>query len=206
MERGLSGSLGPLHRRGRNPECLEDEDIERYHDYDGEDDGVEPVQPHIALLPLLVVLLPECPLYLSGDEYVENHCEAQKPPIIAEPYHPKEIEQTPESEFEPLILQELSHLRLLTHLRLLSLYRVDDCLECLGIIESQVCQYLAVQPYVLLCESADELRVVHTVLTGSCVDTLNPKRAEIAFLLFTVVLPCEEVTAGLFENFLTACS
>lgn len=109
-------------------------------------------------------------------------------------------------------------------MRLLSLYRVDYCLECLGIIECQVCKHLTVQPYILLSQSADELRVVHTVLTGSGVDTLNPKRAEIAFLLLTVavcvaqtflvgvlgyspdIFPCKEITACLFENFLTACS
>ncbi len=107
---------------------------------------------------------------------------------------------------------------------LLLLYGVDDCLECLRVVEGEICEHLAVQADILLCQSTDELRVVHAVLTGCGVYTLDPKRAEITFFGFTVtvcvaqtffigilgygpdILPCEEVTAGLFENFLAAGS
>ena len=95
-------------------------------------------------------------------------------------------------------MQELFHVLL----RLLLLHRVDHCLESLRVVQGEVSQHLTVETHVLLCESADELRVVHTVLTGSGIDTLNPKRTEVG----PDILPGEEVTAGLFENFLTACS
>lgn len=98
-----------LHRRGGDTERLEDEDIERNHHNDGKDDGIEPVQPDIALLPFLVRLLPESPFHLAGDEYVENHRKAQQPPVIAEPYHPKEIQDAPDAETEPLVMQKLFH-------------------------------------------------------------------------------------------------
>ena len=101
-----------FHRRGGYAESLENEDIERNNHDDGEDDGVEPVQPHIALFSLLIVLLPEGPLHLPGDEDIENHQEAEKPPVISEPDHPEEVEDTPDSEPEPLIMQELFHVLL----------------------------------------------------------------------------------------------
>ena len=84
-------------------------------------------------------------------------------------------------------------------MRLLSLYRVDYCLECLGIIECQVCKHLTVQPYVLLGQSADELRVVHTVLTGSCVDTLNPKRVCLRIFLRRALEATEFTDLGILH-------
>ena len=107
----VTGHQGTLHGRGGNPESLEEEDIEgHYHNY-GEDYGIEPVQPYIVLLPFLIVLLPECPFYLPGDKDIENHEEAEKPPVISEPYHPEQVQDTPDSETEPLIMQELFHVR-----------------------------------------------------------------------------------------------
>ena len=81
-------------------------------------------------------------------------------------------------------MQELFHVLL----RLLLLHRVDHCLESLRVVQGEVSQHLTVETHVLLCESADELGVVHTVLTGSGIDTLNPKRTEVAFLSFTVAV------------------
>ena len=76
---------------------------------------------------------------------------------------------------------------------------------------------------VLLSETADKLRISHTVLTCSSVDSLDPKCAECALLVLTVTVSigetlligvlcyrpyvpsCEEITAGFLKNFLAAC-
>ena len=95
-------------------------------------------------------------------------------------------------------------------------YRIDDGLESLRVVHREVGEDLAVETDVLLCEFTHELRIVHTVLAGSCVDTGNPQGTESAFLGFAIavcvgetffvgilgygpdVLPCKEVTAGFF--------
>ena len=104
------------------------------------------------------------------------------------------------------------------------LYRVDNDLECLRVVHSEIGEDLAVQTDVLLAELAHELGVRHSVLAGGSVDTLDPKGAEIALLGPTVtisvgetflvgvfgygpnILPGEEVTAGSLENLLAARS
>ena len=68
-----------------NLEGLDEEDIDEGDHDDGEDYGVEPVQPHIVLLPFLVLLLPESPLDLPGDEDIKNHRQSEEPPVIPDP-------------------------------------------------------------------------------------------------------------------------
>ena len=93
---------------------------------------------------------------------------------------------------------------------------LDNSLESLRIVHGEVSENLAVQADVLLSQLTHELGVVHTVLTGSSVDTGNPQGTESAFLSFAIavcvgetffvgvlgygpdVLPCKEVTAGFF--------
>ena len=102
------------------------------------------------------------------------------------------------------------------------LYRIDDSFESLRVIHGQVGEDLAVQTDVLLCELAHELGVGNTILTGSCVDPLDPKSTEIALLGLAVtvsigqtllisvlcygpdILSGEEISAGSLENLLAA--
>ena len=102
-------------------------------------------------------------------------------------------------------------------------YRVDDSFESLRIVHGEIGENLAVEADVLSIELAHELRVGHTVLTCSSIDTLDPECAEVALLgpavtvsigeTFLVgvlgygpnVLSCEEITAGSLENLLAAC-
>ena len=118
----------------------------------------------------------------------------------------------------------MTHLLLVRFLSDNLLYRVDDRFECLRIVHSQVSEDLAVQTYVLSVDSTHKLRVSHTVLACSGVDTSNPKGTESAFFVFAVavcisqtffigvlgnrpdVFPAEEITAGLFQDFFTASS
>ena len=104
------------------------------------------------------------------------------------------------------------------------LYRVDDRFECLRIVHRQVSENLAVEADVLCVNSSHKLGVGHTVLTCSGIDTSDPKRAEVALFGFAVavcisqtfligvlgnrpdVFPGEEITAGLFQDFLAASS
>ena len=103
------------------------------------------------------------------------------------------------------------------------LYRVDDSLECLRIIHGEVCQYLAVQADILLCDAAHELGIGKSVLTCGSDDTLDPEGTEFSLLGFSVTVcisetffigvlrnrpdisPGKEVTAGSLENLLAAC-
>jgi len=168
------------------------------------------------LLSLLVVLLPESPFHLLGDEHVEEDDEAEQPPVTSEPDDPQHIEQSPETEPCPTVVVEL----LPAHIKLL--YRVDDSLECLRIIHGKVRQHLTVETDVLLGEFTHKLRIRETVLTCGGVDSLDPKRAEIA-LLGTAVTVCvgetflvgvlrnrpnipsrQEVATGSFEDLLAA--
>jgi hypothetical protein len=65
----------------------------------------------------------------------------------------------------------------------------------------EVCKSLTVEVDACLVESADELRVRHSLCTGSSVDTLNPERAELT-LLATTVCKCisETLLIGVFGN------
>ena len=102
-------------------------------------------------------------------------------------------------------------------------YRIDDSLKCLRIIHGKVCEYLTVETNVLLSDASHELRLSHTVLTCSSVDSLDPKSTESALLVLTVtvsisetllvgvlcyrpnVLSRKKITAGFLKNFLAAC-
>ena len=81
------------------------------------------------------------------------------------------------------------------------LYLLNDGLECLGIVYSEVSKCLAVEVDTSLMEGANELRVGHTLGTGCCVDTLNPQSTELA-LLATTVGECvgETFLIGVFGN------
>ena len=97
-EEMVSGVQAAFHGRGRNLEGLEEENIdEGYHNH-GEDDGIQPVQPHIVLFSGGVFLFPEEPLHFFGNEKVEEDAQAQKPPIVSEPDHPRDVQQGPESQ------------------------------------------------------------------------------------------------------------
>ena len=87
-EEEVSGHQAGFHRRRGNLERLEEEDVDEGYEDDGEDDGVEPFVPAAALLPFLVTLLPEVPVYLLGDEDVEDYRKAEKPPVIPQPDYP----------------------------------------------------------------------------------------------------------------------
>ena len=102
-------------------------------------------------------------------------------------------------------------------------YRVDNSLKCLRIVHSKVCENFTVETDVLLGKTSHELGVGEAVLTGSGVDTLDPKGAEFALLGLSVtvcvsetffvgvlgnrpdVLAGEEITAGPAEDLLAAC-
>ena len=99
---------------------------------------------------------------------------------------------------------------------------IDDGLKRLGIVHGEVGENLTVETDILLGEFAHELGIGKAVLTGSCVDTLDPEGAEIALLGLAVtvrirqtffvgvlrncpdVLSGKEITAGSLENLLAA--
>ena len=100
--------------------------------------------------------------------------------------------------------------------------RIDDSFKRLRVVHGEVGEDLAVQTDVLLCELAHELGVGNTILTGSCVDPLDPEGAEVALLRLAVaigigqtflvsvlsygpdILSGEEISAGSLENLLAA--
>ena len=55
-------------------------------------------------LPLLTILFPERPLDFFSDKEVENHYQTKKPPVVAKPYDPDNIEGCPNREFKPSVL------------------------------------------------------------------------------------------------------
>jgi len=172
------------------------------------------------LLPFLVALLPEVPVDLAGDEDVEDHHQAEKPPEVPEPDHPCRIEQSPKGELCPFVTGEFLQAHVLT----LFLNRLDDRFERLRIVHREVGEDLAVQADVLGVQLTHELGVGQTVLTRGSVDTLDPEGAEVALLGLAVtvsigqtflvgvlgygpnILPGEEVTAGSLKNLLAACA
>ena len=100
---------------------------------------------------------------------------------------------------------------------------IDDGLKRLGIVHGEVGENLTVETDILLGEFAHELGIGDTVLTGGCVDPLDPEGAESALLVPAVTIgigkaffvgvlcncpdipPGEEITAGSPENLLAAC-
>ena len=134
------------------------------------------------LLPFLVSFLPEIPMDFFGDEGIEDDDQTEKPPEIPQPDHPRDVEQSPESELCPPVAGEI----LQAHFKLF--YRLDDSFECLRIVHGEVGENLAVETDVLRVEFAHELRIGNTVLTCSGIDSLNPEGAESALLGFTVAV------------------
>ena len=169
-------------------------------------------------LALIVQLLQEIQVDFAGDEDVEDDTKSDEPPEVTEPYHPQNIEQSPENELHPAVRSDIPPVH-----QAKLLYRIDDGLKCLRVIHSEVCKHVAVETDVLLCKPAHKLGVCHAVLTCSSIDTLNPQGAEVALLGPTVavcvgetflvsvlcygpdVLSGKEVTAGSLENLLAAC-
>ena len=110
----------------------------------------------------------------------------------------------------------------MNRLQLFSLFH--DGLESLGIVHSEVSEHLTVDLDTSLMKVTHELRVRKTFEASSCVDTLNPKSAEIALLVAAItegigqtllpsvlgngpnVLAGTIVTASEFEDSLTLCS
>ena len=68
------------------------------------------------------------------------------------------------------------------------LYLLDDSLESICIVDCEVSKNLAVNLDAILVESTHELAVAHIVEAGCCVDTLNPKSAEVALLVTAVTV------------------
>ena len=101
---------------------------------------------------------------------------------------------------------------------------IPSCLECGGIVESEVGKNFAVDFYAGFMDETHELRVGQILCTGGSVDTLNPQCAEIALFVLTVavgigktffpsvfcysphVAAAAEITTGEFEDFLSASS
>ena len=103
-----------------------------------------------------------------------------------------------------------------------SLDFVNDSLESLRVIHAEVSEDLAVDVDAVGMEQAHELRVAETLKTGSSIDTLNPKCAEVALLGATIakcisqtflpgilsngphILAGTNVTSGEVENLLAS--
>ena len=98
------------------------------------------------------------------------------------------------------------------------LYSINDSLESLRVVDSEVSQHLAVNLNTILVERTHELTIAQIIEAGSSIDTLNPKRTEVALLGTTVaisvgetlfigifcyrpdVFACTKVTFGLLQN------
>ena len=101
---------------------------------------------------------------------------------------------------------------------------VDDGLESLGVVQSEVGKDLAVDFDAGLRQLVDELAVVHAIFTNGSIDTDNPQAAEFALLVSSVaicvgltlfvrvlrhsphVLSRAELTFGLLQDFLSSGS
>ena len=103
-----------------------------------------------------------------------------------------------------------------------SLDFVNDSLESLWVVHTEVSEDLAVDVDAIGMEQTHELRVAETLKTGSSIDTLNPKCAEVALLGATIaecisqtllpgilsngphILAGTNVTSGEVENLLAS--
>ena len=105
-EEMVSRIQGALHGRGRNLKRLEEENIdEGYHNH-GEDDGIQPVQPKVVLFPGGILFFPKEPLHLLGNNEVEDDAQSQKEPIVSQPDHPSHVQDRPEAQPDPLVLDD----------------------------------------------------------------------------------------------------
>ncbi len=74
----------------------------------------------------------------------------------------------------------------------LSLHFVNNSLESGGVVESQVGKHLAVDFDAGLVNESHELRVRKTLHTGGGIDSLNPKRTEVALFVLAVAVSVGE--------------
>ena len=68
------------------------------------------------------------------------------------------------------------------------LHGVNDCLECLWMIDGEISEDLAVEVDAFLLHAGDELGVGKTELARSIVDAGDPKGTKIAFFVATVAV------------------
>ena len=68
------------------------------------------------------------------------------------------------------------------------LHGVNDCLECLWMIDGEISEDLAVEVDAFLLHAGDELGVGKTELAGGVVDAGNPKGTEVALFVATVAV------------------
>ena len=68
----ISREQRAFHRRWRNLERLEKENIDECYENNRKDDGIKPVQQSVPRFSFIVLLLPEQPFHLTGDMMVEN--------------------------------------------------------------------------------------------------------------------------------------
>lgn len=71
--------------------------------------------------------------------------------------------------------------------------------ECFRMIHGQVCQYFTVKFDTSCIEFTHEYGIRYTILTATCIDTLNPQCAEVAFFVFTT---CVSVIKSSFYSVL----
>jgi hypothetical protein len=72
------------------------------------------------------------------------------------------------------------------------LYLINDGPESLRVVDSEVGKHLTVDFYSCLVESTHECGVAHILEACGSVDTLNPQRAEVAFLVTAVTISVGE--------------
>lgn len=69
---------------------------------------------------------------------------------------------------------------------------VDYCFERLRVVHCEVGKNFTVQFDTAFVDCSHELRIAHSVLTCTGVDTLNPQGTEVSFLLFTTYVSVSE--------------
>ena len=102
-------------------------------------------------------------------------------------------------------------------------HHLNNGSESFGVVHGQVGENLAVQPHVGFVHLAHKYRVRHTVEAATGVDTLDPQRAELSFLAFSVticvllaffpfvfgycpnVFTSAPISFGAVEDFFSAC-
>ena len=78
---------------------------------------------------------------------------------------------------------------------------INNLLECLGVVHSQVSQNLTIQSDTCLVELTHKLRIGQTVSACSSVDTLDPQAAECSLLdLAVCVSILQTFFNGVFGN------
>ena len=106
-EEMVPGVEGTLHRRGRDLEGLEEEDVDEGHHNKGENNGIHPLGQSRWLFAVPVARLPESPVDLLCHGHIENYNKTEQPPPSSEPDHPRDIEQGPECEPHPTVAEDL---------------------------------------------------------------------------------------------------